>query len=583
VIELWAYGTLICAAFGLGAALLSLLDTPRERKLEFLALAGAAGLGTLAAFLGVLGLLGRLHAARWLIPIGALATLIWVGLRWRRLRPPVLNRPSVGTILLVAMVGAAFLGALAPTTDDDSLAYPIPIAQHLARDGRWRFWPDQALSTYPLSQEFLEAALLDAGARRLGPLSALECMLSGLLLVSLGRRIGRDSAAPWLAAVIALGCPAVAFLASSAKEDMLLITMTVASAVALYQTPGVAAALTAGMFAGFAAGAKYPGAPVPLAVVACVPFCCGRERPRTTLVAAAVAACAAGGLWYAVNLARFGNPVAPFLPSIGHPPVSPTAMREWLSTAGYGRSPIDFVLAPVRLVYDQANFGGRGNWINPLPLLGIFGALADRRRRIGLPLLVIAAAVYVVWFAGTQMGRLLLPATALLSVFAADVLIRAWRRFPLTRFPIAMVVALSVGIVVAVGLVRAERYFGDRDGFLQRESMNYDDIRWMNTHLDPSRDRVASSWKTCAYLRIPWMLLYPTYQVEIGDEELRDPSRLYAALKRQGFTHLWGMPGDFVGLGDKLELVHANPVSRLGGVRFFRQPPTVHTAIFAIR
>jgi len=58
------------------------------------------------------------------------------------------------------MVVAAFLGSIAPTTDDDSLAYPIPIAKHLVRDGLWRFWPDQALSTYPLSQELLEASLL---------------------------------------------------------------------------------------------------------------------------------------------------------------------------------------------------------------------------------------------------------------------------------------------------------------------------------------------------------------------------------------------------------------------------------------
>ena len=280
--------------------------------------------------------------------------------------------------LLIAVVAAALLGSIAPTTDDDSLAYPIPIAQHLARDGQWRFWPDQALSTYPLSQELLEAALLDTGARRVGPLSAIELALTACLLVALARRVSREQAASWLAPIIALGCPAVAFLASSAKEDLLLMAMTVASALALYMRPSLGSAITAGLFAGFAAGAKYPGAPVPIAVIACVPFCCGRDLRFRSVMAAAAAAIAAGGLWYSVNLVRFGNPVAPLLPWLGHPPLAASAIQEWLSGAGYGRKPIDAILAPLRLVYDQQAFGGRGNWINPLALLGVFGAVTDQ-------------------------------------------------------------------------------------------------------------------------------------------------------------------------------------------------------------
>src|SRR2546425_9855496 len=160
------------------------------------------------------------------------------------------------------MVVAAFLGSIAPTTDDDSLAYPIPIAKHLVRDGLWRFWPDQALSTYPLSQELLEASLLDAGAKRLGLLSAFELALTAYLLAALARRISQEEAACWLSPIIALGCPAVAFLASSAKEDLLLMAMTVAAVLALYMHPGMGSAIAAGMFAGFAAGGKDTRAPV---------------------------------------------------------------------------------------------------------------------------------------------------------------------------------------------------------------------------------------------------------------------------------------------------------------------------------
>ena len=235
--DLWAFGTLIIAALGLGVAGLSALRIPREDTTAFLALATTAGLGMTAVLLGVLGLFGTLHAARFLIPAGALVTVIWTATGVRRWRRPIVHRPSPGMALLVMMVGAACLGSIAPVTDIDSLDYPIPIAQHLARDGEWRFWPGQALSTYPLSQELLAAAILDTGGRRLGVLSGIEVVLAAVLLVSLARRLAREEAARWLAPILTLGCPAVAFLASSAKEDMLLIAMTIAAVLALYMRP----------------------------------------------------------------------------------------------------------------------------------------------------------------------------------------------------------------------------------------------------------------------------------------------------------------------------------------------------------
>jgi len=184
---------------------------------------------------------------------------------------------------------------------------------------------------------------------------------------------------------------------------------------------------------------------------------------------------------------------------------------------------------------------------------------------------------------GYQVARMLLPATALLSVPAADVLIRFWRRFRIVRYPIGLIVALSAGVVIAVGFIRAERYLIDPAGFLKRETMHYADIDWMNKHLDPSRHRVATWFKTCGYLEIPWMTLLPNYQAEIRPEETGDPQRLYAALKRQGFTHLFGRPDDFAGLDDAQILVYSNPASRLGSTRFFREPSTEPTAIFVIK
>src|SRR5207249_8510367 len=149
VTDLWAFGTLLIAAFGLGTALLSVLSTPCEDRTEFAALAASAGLGAMGVLLGLLGLFGSLHAARFLIPLGAATTLVWIAKRSPGPTWPVLSRPSPGMALIILMLAGALLGSIAPETDIDSLDYPIRIAHHLVREGEWRFCPDQALSAYP--------------------------------------------------------------------------------------------------------------------------------------------------------------------------------------------------------------------------------------------------------------------------------------------------------------------------------------------------------------------------------------------------------------------------------------------------
>jgi len=142
--------------------------------------------------------------------------------------------------------------------------------------------------------------------------------------------------------------------------------------------------------------------------------------------------------------------------------------------------------------------------------------------------------------------------------------------------------ALSLGVVAAVGVVRAVRYMRDAPGFLERETQNYADIQWMNTHLDHQRDRVASDHKALAYLDVPSIFLAPTYQIEISEAELNDTGRFLDACRRQGITHLFGNVDSFPNLQTHLRAVYRNPSSRLGGVRFFREPPTEATAVFEI-
>src|SRR5262249_55194592 len=95
-------------------------------------------------------------------------------------------------------------------------------------------------------------------------------------------------------------------------------------------------------------------------------------------------------------------------------------------------------------------------------------------------------------------------------------------------------------------------------------------------------NRVGSDRKVLGYLDVPSLFLDSSYQLEVSAAELDHGARLLEALRRQQITHLFGGADSFPELRPHLRVIHRNPSSRLGGVRFFREPPTEATAVFAI-
>jgi hypothetical protein len=259
------------------------------------------------------------------------------------------------------------------------------------------------------------------------------------------------------------------------------------------------------------------------------------------------------------------------------------AARDFVDGYGPGRSVAAFVLDPAWIFVEPSSFCGRANLYNPLAYAGLAGLLAAPTRRRHGAVYMIAAVLYVGWFFSLQNARLLLPAAALLAPAAADCLVPLVRRRTALIAVACGLTALSLGVVAAVGAVRTSRYLRDPAGFLERESQNYADILWMNAHLDARHDRVASDHKVLAYLDVPSVFLATTYQIEFTPEELSDPDRFLLACRRQGITHLFGAAGSFPGLRPHLREMYRNPSSRLGGVRFFREPPTEATAVFVLQ
>ena len=589
-----ALALVIGSSWAVGGWALFRVTWPGLRRFESIALTLTAGLGLIALLLSVLALCGWFaYATPVLLALSAAAAVRVV--RDVRAAPARRAAQASGShprtawdqalwAAIVMSAGLACLGAIAPVTDDDALAFVIPSARHIAQTGALRVWSDQARAMFPQSQHVLLAYVMRVGGDRLGAVTALQWLLTIGVVSALARRVCERSEHVGAALVIALGAPVAAFQVASAKEDLLMLSAAAACAFCLTGDGSLAELGAAGLFAGLAAGAKYPGLGIAVAAVAWTGLSRRGDRWRSAAVVA-VCAAAAGGFWYALNIWRFANPVAPFVFGAAGTHFDAALADAFNDGAGAGRGVVAFFVTPLRIFAEPSLYCGRGNLYNPLAYAGLAGVfLASARRRSGV-LSFIAAVLYVGWFFNLQNARLLLPAAVLLAPAAADRLMpvimsdrraRAWRALGV------LAVAASLGIVAAVGVVRAVRYLRDPAIYLARETQHYDDIAWMNQHLDPARHRVGTTFKVIGYLTIPSLVLDPTRQLEIGPADLATPDRLLAACRRQGITHLFGAPDDFDTLRAHLRLLHANPASRLGGVRFFREPPAEATSVFEI-
>lgn len=494
---------------------------------------------------------------------------------WRNVPPRIAHSPHppdspfTGRLVILTGVAVAALGAIAPVTDDDALTYVIPQAMRLAETGVLRVWPDQLAGMWPQSQQVLLAWMIRFGADQLGALSAFELLLAVGAIVVLAREALADEQRRGLAIAIAIGAPVAASLAASAKEDLLVVAATAGVAACLIRRDRLQTDVLCGVLAGVAAGAKYPGLLVAIgAVIAALAIPGGRLR-RASIIA--FVAAATGGLWYALNIARAGNPVAPFV--WGAPGIDPATLREWLGVYGSGQTPrvIAFVMAPVLMFLEPGRYSAWFNLFNPLVLVAIWGLvrLVEGNRVVSehRPLWIMAGVYYVGWFFGLQNARLLWPVAVLLSPIAADV-IAGWRA------PVRALTAACAALLIVIGGMRLVSYAQSPSTFVARETIGYADIAWMNANLDRTKHRVLLDAKEGALLEIPYLYLDDLYQDVIARDELRDPVRLLAACRREGVTHLFGQADTFAPIAHELRALHTNRASGTAVFEILR--PAVH-------
>lgn len=430
-------------AYGLGQVILKQLG-PAEQGFERPVLALALGLGGLAYFAFLLGMLGLLNRAALLTGpflAGVLASAAKAKsptLRGRAHQALCACRGlgwlERSVLMLGLAIGAlALIHALAPPWSYDALMYHLLGPKLFLEAGRMFPYPDNWYINGPFTIEmlFTYGMALDDDV-----FAKVVHYLYGCLLVLATYAAGRrwlGARGGWLSAAVLLTVPVLPVWASFAYIDL---------GWALYEFLGLVAILRweesqdrrwlalGGVLLGFAAGSKYLGLYGIATAGLLLLFLIRRERwgsRSRSLAAFAIPAAVVAAPWYLKNLLWFGNPVFPLI--FGGPGWDAERLglyQAYLNSFGTGRALKDWLLLPINVYRYHQAFGAIMNTIDmPSPLFPLLFLLPFNR--MGRPVSLMAKVSglrILLWALGSQQVRFLLPVYPALAIVVAWLLPR---------------------------------------------------------------------------------------------------------------------------------------------------------------
>ncbi len=401
----------------LAAAGLAGLDPASWRPM---ALARTVGIVLAWTQVGAMALLATGTLTAWTIMAWwALGGVAWAGTRalwasralpWRRELPD-----HAGALLgwgLVVLLAAGLLAmAAVPPWYRDEMVYHLALPQQFAAAHGYVRPDDNIFASFPLGWESIVAASMSAGLHNPRALGVWVTLADALAIAGIASRLGATPAGRATAAASFLLIPTVCEFGASAYVEPWLLLVTLlgldAALAARVADARPSVGVEAGVWAGFAASAKYPGLVIALGLLAVLPSPRSRLRALAPLVVF-------GSPFYLRNLVQRGNPVFPLgwdlFGGEGWDTVRAWAYHETLSHYGSGRTPGDLALLIPRLFTTRDMHGTFQGSVGPVLLLGILGL---RRHRA----LVAAALGWTLWWALTvEQVRFWLPAGALLAV-----------------------------------------------------------------------------------------------------------------------------------------------------------------------
>jgi hypothetical protein len=561
----------LLAWFGLGSLVLARGPRVADPWLDVLNRIGAGALSFALLTFGA-GWARLLYPAIYL-PVFALAAAVGAattgGLRGRvgHLRLGSWARWEVALlILLVAYATLDLVATSAPVSSPDALLYHVSNPALFAKAHRIFAIPWNSSSYEPFSMEML---VLD-GILLWNPVQGafaplLMAILALVAVVGFTRRlVGRGIAL--LAGAILFAQPLMVWEATSAFIESGIAFVIALAAWNVYEfarTSRRGSLALAGLFAGGAAGMKYLGLIAALTLVVAAAVVLLRRVTYRTALTFGAPAVAVALPWYIKNAVLTGNPFYPHLFG-GLNESAQGELSYTMQTFGYGRSALDLVLLPARLLVAAKPFDG-GQYLSPLFVIFAPLALIASRRRPSLLVAFGGVLLYVaIWFVTTQQARFLVPAMPVSAVLAA-LGVRALSRE--SRLGRLLAVVVTVG-TLAVGLGASAVYaaqfapvvFGRQatTQFLREKVSNFTGIEWLNQNLGP-HTRVATDVWALLYLHMP----YVTFGT-MGDLLPPDagPKATRAFVARYGITDVAILDND-VARRRQVSFLHARLIGRV--------------------
>ncbi len=510
-------GATLLAWLGAGSLILAPLAATGDRLLDGL---NRIGVGALAFALATFaaGWAGALSSAAYR-SVFALAAVggAWVaprllrGARLRRIRTWRWWELALGGLLVTYVVLGA-VATSAPISSPDALLYHAADPARFVEAGRIFEVPSNSSSYEPFNVQMLVLdgfLLWDSVQGAFAPF--LLALVAAAAVAGAAERLAGRAVA-LLAATVFFAQPLMLWEATST-----FIESGLACAVALagwnllrFARHGEGAGLVvAGIFAGGAAGMKYLGLIVVLALTVAAGIALRRRLTPARVLAFAVPAVVVALAWYVKNAILTGNPVYPHL--FGGLNASAAAdLDATMASFGHGHSVADFLLLPVRLLGKGEAFDG-GEFLSPLFVAFAPLALlipAPRRVRVAV---VAGIAVYVLaWFLTTQQARFLVPLLPALAVLAAFGILALAGRGRLGRIvavattAAALLVGLGISVVYAAQFAPVTVGHESKEHFLRRKVSLYDGIAWLNDRLGKN-DKVLLDFWSLLYLHVPYV------------------------------------------------------------------------------
>lgn len=461
---------LVAIAFTIGD--LFLRRVPFASTIERAIIAIALGFGTASLALLCLGVAGLLYSQ---IILGLTVTGA-LGAAWRLAVPSTVlavkdvvaraRGMSVWykfvTLAIAVYWLLLFLPALYPPIQWDATTYHLVLARqyleaHSIQVDLGIHWP-----IVPLLNQLLFAwamAILDDELAQLVVHSFF--VLTALALFSWGRRSGHPIAG-LTAAVVWVSHPLVRWLSTAAYVDVSLSCYTFLAVYSLrmfWEMRERAFWIVAMALAAFAAGVKITGvATVAGATAFGILLLLRGKLAKSAVLRGIGAALLTGAPWYVLIGVHTGNPIWPILPQLSNGVWADPRVIERLGyffSVGTAKTPINFLLVPLLLVFDLSNFQP-DNDLNLIPIFLLFPvcwliSFFDEKVRWWT---LWSALIMVAWFSTSQQVRLLLPALPLVSVAILEAV--RWTAARVHAPPAALQrvwwVAIVSTLVVGLGL-----------------------------------------------------------------------------------------------------------------------------------